>query len=394
MVRLYGQAQTRRELCRRAGSTRQFAGVQLMTLGNGVEHGIRCLEFRSGTGFCFQVLVDRGMDIGRMDYRGAAIGWHSPTGFRHPGLHEPTGDNGLGFLRSFSGLMLTCGLDHILFPLTDDASHFGYDHRATSFHPLHGRVAFTPALLTGYGEQWNGDECTLWCEGVVTQAVVFGEHLKLFRRIEVKVGESQLTLVDRVVNRGFKRTPHMYLYHINVGYPVLDEGSIFLAPIRETIWASHEAKLQDQGVGYRSQPGPLVHFHEQVFEHAIEADADHKVPVGLINERLGLGFFVEFDRREFPHLFQWQNFQEGLYALGIEPSTNHVLGKLYAREQGQLRWLDHGEGCSYTTRIGVVDGSEALRALRERIESICRQPAADYPSITGNWSLAPPGLEE
>ncbi|WP_208513073.1 DUF4432 family protein, partial [Variovorax paradoxus] len=40
------------------------------------------------TGFAFQVLVDRAMDVGACEYRSAAIGWQSPTGFRHPGLHE------------------------------------------------------------------------------------------------------------------------------------------------------------------------------------------------------------------------------------------------------------------------------------------------------------------
>ena len=69
---------------------------------------------------------------------------------------------------------------------------------------------------------------------------MFGEDLQLIRRIEAKIGESTFTIKDRVVNHGFYRTPHMLLYHINIGYPVLDEGSKFLAPIKHTIWASHE----------------------------------------------------------------------------------------------------------------------------------------------------------
>ena len=93
----------------------QFAGVRLMTLGDGVERGVRMLEFRTGTGLRFTVLVDRALDIADCEYRGAAIGWHSPSGFRHPGLHEYEGEGGLAWLRSFSGLIVTCGLDHILF---------------------------------------------------------------------------------------------------------------------------------------------------------------------------------------------------------------------------------------------------------------------------------------
>ena len=57
----------------------------------------------------------------------------------------------------------------------------------------------------------------LYCEGVVQQSTVFGEDLHLVRRIEAKVGSNAFVLKDRVVNHGFYRTPHMFLYHINVG---------------------------------------------------------------------------------------------------------------------------------------------------------------------------------
>src|SRR5947207_2429031 len=83
------------------------------------------------------------------------------------------------------------------------------------------------------------------------------------------------------------------------------------------------------------------------------AYAAGKVPVALVNDAFdggkGLGFLVETNRIEFPAQYEWQNFQEGLYTLGIEPSTNHVLGKPFAKERGELIWLEHGEEKSYTT---------------------------------------------
>jgi hypothetical protein len=191
----------------------QFAGVRLMTLADGVERGIRMLEFRTGTGFRFTVLVDRALDVADCEFRGAAIGWHSPSGFRHPGLHEYEGEGGLAWLRSFSGLFVTCGLDHILFMHADSAGHYHYVHRKSVDSSIHGRISTIPARLTGYGEMWDGDECTLYCEGVVQQSTVFGEDLHLMRRIEATVGSNAFVLKDRVVNHGFYRTPHMFLYH-------------------------------------------------------------------------------------------------------------------------------------------------------------------------------------
>ena len=390
MVQLYGKHYTRLDLARRAGLFSQFAGVQLSTLGDGVERGIRCLEFRTGTGLLFKVLVDRAFDVAHCEYRGAAIGWHSPTGFRHPGLHEHNDEGGLSWLRSFSGLNVTGGLDHILFMDDDPADHYYYGPRKVVSSSIHGRVANIPGQLLGYGEAWDGDECTLWCEGLVRQSVVFGEDLHLIRRIEAKVGESVFILKDRVVNHGFYRTPHMFLYHINIGHPVLDEGARYVAPIRHTIWAAHAKDLRKQGVGHRNLLEPKHNFHEQVFEHAMAADSAGQIPVAIVNPGFdggrGLGLLVEVNRSEFPFMFEWQNFQEGQYAIAIEPSTNHVLGKPFAKERGELIWLEHGEQRSYTTRFQVLGDGDDIAAAEARIAAISPPTADDYPEVTDRWN--------
>jgi hypothetical protein len=269
---------------------------------------------------------------------------------------------------------------------SDPADRFHYPHRKTVDSSIHGRVGFIPARLTGYGETWDGDECTLWCEGIVQQSAVFGEDLHLIRRIEAKVGSNEFVLKDRVVNHGFYDTPHMYLYHINIGHPVLAEGSRYLAPVRHTVWAAHAgADYRRQKVGYRALPGPQVNFTEQVWEHEMGADGGGKVPVAIVNDKLGLGFLVETNKSEFPAQYEWQNFQEGQYAIGIEPSTNHVMGKPFARERGELIWLKHGDDKSYTTRFAVLDGANEIAALEKRVKAIAAQPTEDYPEPTGLW---------
>lgn len=389
MTKLYGKNLSRLDLEKRSGSISQFAGVRPGEFTDGLERGIRYLEFRTGTGLEFKVLIDRAMDIGPFEFRGAAIGWHSPTGFRHPGLHENNDEGGLSWLRSMSGLMQTCGLDHTLFMDSDPADHYFYNPRKTVDSSLHGRVSNIPGRLNGYGEYWDGDEYILWCEGTVIQATVFGEDLHLIRRIETRAGESGFTIRDRVVNHGFYRTPHMFLYHINIGYPVLDEGSRLLAPIAHTPWASHAEDLKYQGVGYYTQAAPQENFHEQVYEHSIRADGSGIVPVAVANPGFnngeGLGILVEFNRDEFPFFFQWQNLQQGLYALGIEPSTNHVLGKPFAKERNELRWLEHGEEYQYTTRFTVLEDNAMIDAQKTRINKIVKQPEEEYPEITDNW---------
>ncbi|MBN9017865.1 MAG: aldose 1-epimerase family protein [Rhizobiales bacterium] len=385
MVQLFGKTLTRREISASSGALAQFAGVRLMTLGDGLERGIRMLEFRTGTGLRFTVLVDRAMDIADCDYRGLSIGWNSPAGFRSPYLHEYEGEGGLAWLRSFSGLLVTCGLDHILFMYDEPADHYVYGPRQTVSHSIHGRVGTIPARLTGYGEQWDGDECTLWAEGIVQQATVFGEDLHLIRRIEAKVGSNEIQIHDRVVNHGFYKTPHMYCYHINAGAPLLEEGARYLAPVEDVVWAAHAGEAyRKQSVGYRTMPAPQLNFHEQVWQHEMKADGEGRVPVALVNDRLGLAFEVETRKDQFPCQYEWQNLQSGQYALGLEPSTNHVLGHKGARERGELIWLEHGDERRYDTVFRIHDGADALAALEKRITGLAVQPAEDYPAPSGN----------
>ena len=206
------------------------------------------------------------------------------------------------------------------------------------------------------------------------------------RRIEADVGGREIRLSDRVVNHGFYKTPHMYMYHINVGHPVLDERSRYLAPIRDVVWAAHAdaASYRKQGVGYRTLTAPRLDFHEQVWQHELAADASGEVPVALFNDRVGLGFEVTTRKDQFPCQYEWQNLQAGQYTLGIEPSTNHVFGNLAARERGEMIWLMHADERRYDATFRVLDGVEEIAATEAKIKAVSAQPTDEFPQPSGN----------
>ncbi len=385
MADLYGKSHNAASLRERAGSLTQFAGVRLVTLGDGVERGMRMLEFHTGSGLYFSVLVDRAMDIADVNHKGRAIGWHSPTGFRHPGLHDVEGEQGLGWTRSFSGFLSTCGLDHILGPEEVPADNYNYVRKATVRHTLHGRIGSIPAKLMGYGERWEGDRCVLWAEGLMVQAALFGETLHLHRRIEADLGGNEIRLTDRVVNAGYALTPHMFFYHINLGYPVIDEGSRLLAPIHDVVWAIHQDDLKKQGVGYQRCPAPRTTSPSRCGNMTWPPTAKGRVPVAVVNDRVGMGILVETRKDQLPCTYQWQNFQAGHYVVAIEPSTHHVKGDLFARERGEMIWLKAGEECHYDTRFVVLDGAGEIAEAEKRINTISRQPKEDYPKPSGNF---------
>ena len=218
------------------------------------------------------------------------------------------------------------------------------------------------------------------------QAAVFGEVLHLERRIEADLGGNEIRLFDRVVNAGFATTPHMFFYHINLGYPLIDEGARYLAPIRDVVWASHEERgLKSQNVGYRSCPQPMLNFLEQVWEYDMAADAEGLVPVAVVNDALGFGLEVETRKDQLPCAYQWQNFQTGHNVMGIEPSTHHVKGNTFARQRGEMIWLEAGQSRNYNTRFTVLDGAEDIAKAAAHIAAIATQPDNDYPAPSGKF---------
>ena len=126
-------------------------------------------------------------------------------------------------------------------------------------------------------------------------------------------------------------------------------------------------------------------FVEQVWAHRMRADADGIVPVAVVNDRLGFGVLLETQRAQLPGYLQWQCFQSGLYAMGIEPCTNHPRGQGFARERGELVELAHGEHRDYVLRLSVLDGAAAIAEAAARVRRAGAQPETDYPHPSGAW---------
>jgi len=346
-MRIHGRELAQAELEAYAGDAAAAGGVREVELSDGAERGIRVLEFTTAGGLRFESMIDRAMDIGVAEYRGVGVGWRSPSGFRHPGLHETDSEEGLSLFRSMSGLVVTAGLDHTLFGDRTEAAHYAYPPRTHVQHTLHGRVGNIPARLSGYGTRWDGDRAVLWAEGEIRQAAVFGEHLRLTRRIEAPLDGSEIRLIDVVRNHGFERTPHMFLYHVNVGWPLLEEGARFEAPVRETTWRSDS--VGSQGADEKVMAAPRPGFVEQVYQHGLDADSEGRTRAAVVNDRLGLRFELDFSTREFPWFFEWLSLRAGSYAIGLEPSTHAVAGDNAARADGTMIWLEHGEERRYET---------------------------------------------
>jgi len=200
---------------------------------------------------------------------------------------------------------------------------------------------------------------------VIRQAAVYGEAMELRRRIEARVGESRFTVHDEVVNVGFDPTTHMYLYHVNVGWPVVDAGSEYLIPAPSGVPVAEYPRSE-----YRRLTAPAPGFPEECYEHQVVAEPAGTVPVAIVNRELGLGAYQVYKKDQFPFHTMWRMLGEGTYGVAMEPTTNRDAGRFDARERGELAYLAPGEARTYDLEIGVLDGSAAIDSFAARVDTL------------------------
>ena len=342
MAYLFGRPWTRSELLAHIGDLSQIAGIRLGEWSDGVERGVRTAQVCTGSGLEFTILLDRGMDVGPAHYRGMSLAWISPAGFAHPAYFE---QGCMGWLRTFGGGLLTgCGLTYLGAPDEDDGEALG----------LHGRLSHLPAQHVRVGEEWEGDECLFWVEGEMRQARLFGENLRLRRRISAGLGSSRLMIQDRVENLGSSVSPLMILYHINLGFPLLDEHSCLVSQ-PHPVHPRDNAAVLGLSEWMRFQP-PTPGYSEQVFYHDLPADAEGWANIKLVNPTHKLSVEVRYQKTTLPNLVEWKMMGQGAFVLGLEPANCLVEGRSRERARGTLQFLAPGEHRDFRVEIVISEG--------------------------------------
>ncbi|MBW2057303.1 MAG: DUF4432 family protein [Deltaproteobacteria bacterium] len=279
MARLFGKEYSRSDLLQRVGDISQVAGVRLMRLEDGREEGVRVIEARTGTGFRFNVLPSRGMDVSFAEYKGIPLSWRSCTGDVSPAFYEPEGE---GWHRIFyGGMVITCGLTNVGVPCDDQGERLG----------RHGRISATPAESVYAEGRWEGEEYELVIRGRMRQAAFWGENLSLTRKIHSRLGASMFRIEDEVENHDFSPTPLMLLYHVNLGFPLLSEESTLLIPTEKVEPMENSADPDDFNRFHPPTPGAP----SQVFYHKVASDPEGRVLVALINEKLSMGIYIQYE---------------------------------------------------------------------------------------------------
>lgn len=355
-MKIFGKELKKSEILKRVGDISQLGALKMYEFTDGVSRGLRAVDIKSPCGLDMTVLLDRAMDISYLSYKSIPIGWRSATRETSPVYYE---SRGLEWLRTFyGGLLTTCGLTYMGAPSVDSGEELG----------LHGRISNISAERVWADGKWEDDRYVMWVSGKVREAKVFGDKLELERKITTWMDEPRIVIEDTVENIGSTESPLMILYHINIGYPVLDSTSRLLSSKSKVTPRDEEA---EKGLSrYASFSEPVRGFKEQVYFHDIEADSDGNANIALVNEEFnngeGIGIWIRYIKDTLPHLIQWKQVGEGEYVCGIEPANSLVRGRKIEREKGNLRFIKPGEKVNFRIEINVLTSNKDIEAFKNK----------------------------
>jgi hypothetical protein len=138
-------------------------------------------------------------------------------------------------------------------------------------------------------------------------------------------------------NLDFRDTEYVLLYHINYGYPFLDEClKLNIPAINSDPLTQIAKKRKDEMFRITS---PVDGGDEEVYYHTLSEGK-----VRLENPNKNVTVEMVYDVKDFPVTLQWKSMISGDYALGIEPALTRF-------DQFKMQVLPANESKTYKIKI-------------------------------------------
>ena len=316
------------------GHDSQVYGIEEHRLVGGKGDGMRLLEINNGKGAELTVVLDRCADISRLRYKGVNLSYFSPCGYVAPAYYDAAGAN---WLKSFTaGYLTTCGLQAVGSPCTDEGEEL----------PLHGSIANMPAEQV----YWLEEEGDLVVHATIRDEGIFAPKLRMSREIRVSLRSNEFSIQDTIENTGDTKQPFEILYHMNMGYPMLDEDSILEIPSAEVLPRDEHA-AEDIG-NWMHMMKPEAGYVERCYYHKFP---DRNGKAGIYQPKLGKGLEITFDAEELDGFVEWKMIGVRDYVLGLECGNCYPDGRDVMRKTGMLKFLEPGEKKTYQVKVRMFE---------------------------------------
>lgn len=323
------------------GDDYQLYGAYSYERLEGKSKGMTFYHLKNGKGLEMDVSLDRNADISSLSYKGINLSYLSPCGHVASSYYDDKGD---GFLKSFTaGFLTTCGLTTFGSPSLDDGVEL----------PLHGTIGNTPVSYSFYSVNEN----EILVQSLTKDETIFSHKLTLQRKIMMSLTSNRFILQDEITNRGDKATPLMLLYHMNLGYPFLDEELLLHIPSVSVRGRTPNAEETLETA--LKMEKPTIGYVERCYYHEMK----NRAHVYAFNKKLDTGIKLSFDANDFPCFTEWKMMGIRDYVLGIEPGTNYPDGRARAKKEDALHFLAPGESKEFEIEIEIFERYEMYETL-------------------------------
>lgn len=329
----------------------QVGGISTATLDNGPGRGSRVAYVNTGAGLRYTVALDRGADLVHAHFNQHALAYLTQNGIKPPSHAYHLNQEWLTGWPG--GLLTTGGPVHIGNAREEDGQ------RTT----LHGRYSNQPTeleILTNPDPHL--DKHDICVSAIIRDSRGYGPNMEVRRNIRSTLGENHIHILDQTTNRDPRSNPFALLYHLNLGWPLLDHGSRLVLSGDIEPWPDHlqDAPQPEDLEDYKRVLGPQQTWIDKSRGFIVTPSADEHgwAHVGLINQTLGLALEVAFPVDKLPRVMIWQHYAPGMYVCGLEPMVGTPFGK--HAEPDHARSLLAGQTQDTELRLTVHSGDPAV----------------------------------
>lgn len=333
------------ELLKYVGSLQQLAYVRNVTVQEGRAVGLRAVEVKNAD-LRFVVLADKCLDIAELEYKGINISFMSKPGLNGRNHFDTHGEEALRSI--MGGLFFTCGLQNICAPCESEGVEY----------PMHGRIRTTPAEHVSSDAYWEGNNYILEIKGEMRESHLFGTNLVLRRTIRSVYGRGKIEIIDEVENQTPEETDLMLMYHCNFGYPFLHPGTRLVLPSKAV--KGREEWSQQHLNCWQVSSEPKDGEIEYVYLHELAENVHGNSFAAIVNDELGFGIRLDFDRKVQPYFMEWMSMKTGDYVVGLEPSNSSVYGRKYHEAQGTMHKIAPFAKEKFYLSFTILDNAETI----------------------------------
>ena len=203
---------------------------------------------------------------------------------------------------------------------------------------LHGTYHTIPAEVI----RTQCDEQGIVVEALIRNTALFGQNLVMHRTITSAIGADSVQIEDKLTNLGYKDESYCLLYHTNIGYPMLDEGT---KVILDELDCTPRTEWSRQNIDtHLTVEQPIDNSEETCYFVTVG-----KPEVSVANPKLGKKFTISYSKDTLPYFVEWKSMVSGDYALGLEPATTSL-------DDGfAYRTIAKQETITFTLKLSVTE---------------------------------------